>query len=184
MCYFEERKKKSNLFVFQTTFSLQSVQSNKIRWLVVTHSEAGKNNIVILKGCVSTSSNVALKKAFTPLTCPFHFHCTKKCRQANALSEWVFFCHLLHSCKEETFAAAAATPPTSFSIFILYQMHFLLLCQRSHIRCSNIASQTIQCDSFWIIWNACNSSITVFTKVSSIWLNQNASILAVTKLGR
>ena len=60
---------------------------------------------------------------------------TGKCTQ-RVFCRPFFFLLQLHSkanCKEETFAAAATTPPTSFSIFILYQMHFLLLlCQRTN----------------------------------------------------
>ena len=74
-----------------------------------------------------------------PSLVPF-FQCTKKEMPTGKCTQRVFcrpffFLLQLHSkanCKEETFAAAT-TPPTSFSIFILYQMHFLLLlCQRTN----------------------------------------------------
>ena len=84
-----------------------------------------------------------------PSLVPF-FQCTKKEMPTGKCTQRVFcrpffFLLQLHSkanCKEETFAAAT-TPPTSFSIFILYQMHFLLLlCQRTNEATSGAGGAT------------------------------------------
>ena len=90
-----------------------------------------------------------LSKALPQSLVPF-FQCTKKEMPTGKCTQRVFcrpffFLLQLHSkanCKEETFAAAT-TPPTSFSIFILYQMHFLLLlCQRTNEATSGAGGAT------------------------------------------